>query len=63
MVFEIMQDSFNPFMSLNFKILSEKSRLSSVFWKMSGMKKLLFDVYSYHSLWYPASNLIPQTVV
>ena len=38
--------------SRGLKILSSKSRLSSVFCKMSGMMKLLFHVYSYHSLWY-----------
>ncbi len=34
---------------LGLKILSEKNRLSSTIWKMSGMMKL-YD--SYHSLWY-----------
>ncbi len=48
---------------LPIKILSEKSRLSSVFWKMSGMMKLLYNVCSYHSLrlWYDeASCIIPD---
>ncbi len=44
-----IEESWTLLVRLYKKILSEKNRLSSTIWKMSGMMKLYG---SYHSLWY-----------